>query len=40
MLEKYISQLDYKSQEDFKKHFKINIPNPLNFGYDIVDEWQ
>ncbi len=39
MLEKYISQLDYKSQEDFKKHFKINTPNHFNFGYDIVDEW-
>ncbi len=25
--------------EDFRKNFKINVPENFNFGYDIVDEW-
>ncbi|NMA73683.1 MAG: AMP-binding protein [Bacteroidales bacterium] len=39
MLEKYLSQLNFESQEDFAKNFKLNIPDHFNFGYDIVDEW-
>lgn len=39
MIEKYLKQTKFTSQEDFKEHLKIEIPEHFNFGYDIVDEW-
>lgn len=39
MIEKYLPQTEFSSQEDFIKNFKINIPENFNFGYDIVDAW-
>ena len=39
MVEKYINQLTFKNQEDFKANFKINVPENFNFAYDVVDEW-
>jgi acetyl-CoA synthetase len=39
MLEKFLKQTKFESQEDFKKNFKIIIPENFNYGYDVVDEW-
>lgn len=39
MLERFLDQLSYTSQEDFKQHFKIKVPENFNFGYDVVDAW-
>ena len=39
MIEKYLSQTQFTSQEDFIKNLKINVPENFNFGYDIVDAW-
>ena len=39
MLERFLSQTSFSSQEDFIKNFKINVPENFNFGYDIVDAW-
>nr|WP_297162132.1 AMP-binding protein [uncultured Dysgonomonas sp.] len=39
MLEKFLSQIEFKSTEDFKNNFHVNIPDNFNFAYDIVDEW-
>lgn len=39
MLEKFVSQTKFSSQEDFIHNFKINVPENFNFGYDVVDEW-
>ncbi len=39
MLERFLAQTTFSSQEDFIKNFKINVPENFNFGYDIVDEW-
>jgi acetyl-CoA synthetase len=39
MVEKYINQIHFNDQEDFKANFKINVPENFNFAYDIVDEW-
>jgi Acyl-coenzyme A synthetases/AMP-(fatty) acid ligases len=39
MLEKFLNQTKFSSQEDFMANFKVNIPENFNFGYDIVDEW-
>ena len=39
MLEKFLKQTKFSSQEDFIKNFHINVPENFNFGYDVVDEW-
>ncbi len=38
-LSKYLPRIDFESYEDFKKNYKLNIPENFNFGYDIVDEY-
>ena len=37
MVEKFLEQTTFTSQEDFIKNLKIKIPENFNFGYDIVD---
>jgi acetyl-CoA synthetase len=39
MVERFLKQTTFSSQEEFKSNFHINIPKSFNFGYDIVDEW-
>ena len=39
MLERFVKQTKYTSQEDFRKNFKIEVPENFNFGYDVVDAW-
>jgi len=39
MVEKFLKQTRFHSQEDFKAHLQINVPDNFNFAYDIVDEW-
>ena len=39
MLERFVEQTSFVSQEDFKKHLKIHVPDNFNFGYDVLDEW-
>ena len=39
MLERFLIQTEFKSQEDFKKNFKIVVPENFNYGYDVVDAW-
>ena len=39
MVERYLTQTTFASQEDFNQHFHIRVPEHFNFGYDIVDEW-
>ena len=39
MLERFVKQTKYTSQEDFIKNFKIEVPENFNFGYDVVDAW-
>ena len=38
ILEKYLPQTKFKSYQDFKENFKINIPENFNFAFDVVDE--
>lgn len=38
VLDKYLSRTEFKSYEDFKKNFKVNVPANFNFAYDVVDE--
>ena len=39
MLEKFLKQTSFSSQEDFMQNFKVIVPENFNFGYDVVDEW-
>ena len=39
MLERFVEQTHFTSQEDFIAHFKIKVPEVFNFGYDVVDAW-
>lgn len=39
MLEKFLDQTSFSSQEDFKKNFHVKVPENFNFGYDVVDAW-
>ncbi len=39
MVEKFLEQTSFASQEDFIKNLKIKVPENFNFGYDVVDAW-
>ncbi len=39
MLERFVEQTQFSSQEDFIKNFKVKVPENFNFGYDVVDAW-
>lgn len=39
LLDRYLPRIEFDSYEDFKKNYKVNIPENFNFGFDIVDEW-
>lgn len=39
MLERFLLQTTFSSQEDFKKNFRIKVPENFNFSYDVVDAW-
>ncbi len=39
MLERFLKQTKFTSNEDFKQNLKIRVPENFNFGYDVVDEW-
>jgi acetyl-CoA synthetase len=38
MVERFLSQEEFKSYEDFYEHFSLSIPGNFNFAYDVVDE--
>lgn len=39
MLERFLPREKFNSYEDFKKNYKVNIPENFNFAYDVVDQW-
>ena len=39
MLDRFVKQTKYTSQEDFIQNFKVEVPENFNFGYDVVDAW-
>lgn len=38
VLDKYLSQTEFQSYQDFTDHFKILVPDNFNFAFDVVDE--
>lgn len=39
LLDRFLPRIEFDSYEDFKKNYKVNVPENFNFGFDIVDEW-
>ena len=37
LLNCFVAVADFKSYEDFKENFTINVPDNFNFAYDVVD---
>lgn len=39
LLSKFLPRVDFDSYEDFKKNYKVEVPDGFNFAYDVVDEY-
>lgn len=39
MIERFITQTHFTSEEDFKKNLHFKIPHNFNFAYDVMDVW-
>ncbi|MGC9517762.1 MAG: AMP-binding protein [Methanomicrobiales archaeon] len=39
LLEKFVSQTEFESYQDFQEKFKIIVPENFNFAYDVVDAY-
>ncbi|MDR0396192.1 MAG: AMP-binding protein [Oscillospiraceae bacterium] len=39
MLAERYTRLNFRTQDEFEKGFRLDIPDRFNFGYDIVDEY-
>ena len=39
MIERFLKQTTFTSQQDFIDNLKIIVPENFNFGYDVVDAW-
>ncbi|MCI8443489.1 MAG: AMP-binding protein [Provencibacterium sp.] len=39
LLDRFLPQQEFDSYEDFKKNYRLNIPEGFNFAYDVVDEY-
>ena len=39
MIEKFLKQTTFISQEDYEKNLEFIIPEHFNFAYDVMDQW-
>ena len=39
MVERFLTQTSFASQEDFRRNLHICVPENFNFGYDVVDAY-
>lgn len=39
MIERFLKQTTFTSEEDFKDNFKFVVPDNFNFAYDVMDAW-
>ena len=37
MVERFLQQTAFRSQEDYRKNLHIRVPENFNFAYDVVD---
>ena len=39
MVERFLAQTGFSSQEEFREHLHIRVPERFNFAYDVVDAY-
>jgi acetyl-CoA synthetase len=39
MIERFLKQTSFSSEEDYKEHLQFIIPENFNFAYDVMDAW-
>lgn len=39
MVERFLTQTHFSSEEDFRNNLHFRIPEEFNFAYDVMDEW-
>lgn len=39
MIERFLKQTRFSSEEDYRQHLKFIIPENFNFAYDVIDTW-
>ena len=39
MIERFLKQTEFTSQEDFKQNLQYIVPDNFNFAYNVIDEW-
>lgn len=39
MIERFLKQTTFASQEDYAQHLEFIIPENFNFAYDVMDQW-
>ena len=39
MIERYLTQTHFTSEEDFRDNLHFIVPETFNFAYDVMDEW-
>ena len=39
MIERFLKQTVFTSQEDYAEHLEFIIPEHFNFAYDVMDAW-
>ncbi len=39
MIERFLKQTKFTSEQAFKEHLEFIIPEDFNFAYDVMDEW-
>lgn len=39
MIEKFLTQTSFTSEEDYRKHLHFIVPENFNFAYDVMDVW-
>ena len=39
MIERFLKQTRFFSEEDYRQHLKFIIPENFNFAYDVIDAW-
>lgn len=39
MIERFLAQTSFSSEEDYREHLRFIIPENFNFAYDVMDVW-
>ena len=39
MVERFLTQTSFTSEEDFKANLHFKVPENFNFAYDVMDVW-